>query len=776
MAFEDSASVFRWRVLPDQAVRRSRDDSFGTHAVFAQLLYELAQNCATPFAVGLYSGWGTGKTSVVKMLEEKISSDSPRKIGYVYLDVWKYVSDPLKRWVLLETERQLQEEELLPTDYMFNGRSLESYLEFEEQWKEESRASVEPALAANFARWFWLLTIVTGPAAAMLYAYANQIPPILRFFTPVAAFLATAGLLGIFVRAMTGWLSDFLTAIGFQRITWHVQAKPAFSSEKFGAIFRDMVETASRKAPADRIVFVFDNLDRCPAPVAIEAISVVKTYLDEPGCVYVIPCDQEAIVKHVSHSYTGSAGGKEARAYAKEFLNKFFQMTLRLPAPVDFDLEAFIDKQLRDAGMPDLPLGARDVLVLGYRGETPRQVKRILNDLIGYLALATEAERGGLLQSGELTADLPFLTKMSVISANWPEFFDRIAGDPEMWGGIMVSLQGGHSILEIVKEPELGEFLTRTRYVSPDTDIRPYLFLKRVPYERDVLLQAQIEKSLRNGNLTQFQKDLQNPAHVESRQNMLDMSVSVVRKWRTAGHLVLVRNAAPLMVKAAATNVGDRDLVLETLDVIEHICITTPPSNLDPLFDPTDIFVLVAEASALQRRRILLAYVPVFSLGSGQISRKQQLFREFLIHSTVVDSTVKQSLSEFLLGQYAAGKAEAEYLEMMLLAAEKPSENVWVATEPALAEIAGKVRFSDAEIDNRRIRILNRFQDFLPREAKFSLIERVAAISPASPLGPPAEELITAIEALSEFRIKELEMSVSLLLACSISSKAIRSR
>ena len=169
----------------------------------------------------------------------------------------------------------------------------------------------------------------------------------------------------------------------------------------------------------------------------------------------------------------------------------------------------------------------------------------------------------------------------------------------------MVSLQGAHSILEIVKEPELGEFLTRTRYVSPDTDIRPYLFLKRVPYEREVLLQAQIEKSLRNGNLTQFQKDLQNPAHVESRQNMLDMSVSVVRKWRTAGHLVLVRNAAPLMVKAAATNVGDRDLVLETLDVIEHICITTPPSNLDPLFDPTDIFVLVAEASALQRRRIL---------------------------------------------------------------------------------------------------------------------------------------------------------------------------
>ena len=391
MVFEDQANVFRWRVLSDQAVGRSQDDSFGTHAVFARLIYELAKNCVTPFAVGLYGSWGTGKTSVVKMLEEKISSDTSRRVGYVYLDVWKYVSDPLKRWVLLETERQLQDERLLPADYTFKGRSLESYLEFEEQWKEESRAKIDPVLAAGLLRWFAVLTIITGPVAGLLYAYANQIPPILRLFTPVAAFLATAGILGLFVQIMTGWLSDYLKAIGFQRITWHVQAKPAFSSEKFGAIFRDMVEAASDKVPAKRIVFVFDNLDRCPAQVAIEAIAVVKTYLDEPGCVYVIPCDQEAIVKHVSHSYTGSADGRDAQEYAKEFLNKFFQMTLRLPLPVDFDLEAFVDKQLQDAGMRDLPPGARDVLVLGYRGETPRQVKRILNDLIGYLALATEA-------------------------------------------------------------------------------------------------------------------------------------------------------------------------------------------------------------------------------------------------------------------------------------------------------------------------------------------------------------------------------------------------
>jgi KAP family P-loop domain len=184
MAPENSKSIFRWRVLPDRAVERAQDDSFGIHAAFAQMLYELAQQCASPFAVGLYSGWGTGKTSVARMLEEQISADKPRKVGYVYLDVWKYVSDPLKRWILLETERQLQEQALLPADYKFNGRSLESYLEFEEQWEEEGQLTLNMAFSSYSQTWLWLATLLSGSGTALLWMFADQIPRILRLLTP----------------------------------------------------------------------------------------------------------------------------------------------------------------------------------------------------------------------------------------------------------------------------------------------------------------------------------------------------------------------------------------------------------------------------------------------------------------------------------------------------------------------------------------------------------------------------------------------------------------
>jgi hypothetical protein len=242
-----------------------------------------------------------------------------------------------------------------------------------------------------------------------------------------------------------------------------------------------------------------------PGKGRVETIAVIKTYLDVGGCVYIVPCDQTALLKHIAHSYTDAEDELTSKQYAREFLNKFFQMTLRLPAPIAFDLEGFVDKQLRDAGMQDLPAEARDVLVLGYHGETPRQIKRILNDLIGYLALATEAEGKELLSHGEVTSDLPFLTKMSLISANWPEFLDQLGNDPEKWSAIMSQFQSGQDIGTLLTDPSLIEFLRRTQHVSK-ADIRPYLYCKRVPFEKDAGLRTEVDAALRNGEIDRFEK------------------------------------------------------------------------------------------------------------------------------------------------------------------------------------------------------------------------------------------------------------------------------
>ena len=206
-----------------------------------------------------------------------------------------------------------------------------------------------------------------------------------------------------------------------------------------------------------RIIFVFDNfdnLDRCPEEVAVGTIGVIETYLDEPGCVYIIPCDESALLMHITKSYTWE-NGDDGTKYAREFLNKFFQTTLRFPIAPEFDIETFLDEQLSLAGMGDLPADARDVLVSGYLGQTPRHIKRVLNDLTAFRSLAIQAENQGLVERGALTANLSLLTKMSVISVEWPAFLNQLADDPELWADVTKKISAG----EGVEKGQLGESL-----------------------------------------------------------------------------------------------------------------------------------------------------------------------------------------------------------------------------------------------------------------------------------------------------------------------------
>ena len=355
----DSPEGMPWKFLSDSAVQSSDQDKFGIHSAYAKVLYHIAKACETPFSIALYSSWGTGKTSICNLVQ-KLSASDPT-VHYVYLDVWKYSNEPLKRWILLETHRALTDQVAIP-DYKFGGRSLQSHLEFEESWEDHDKLSV------NFAavRWLGLGVVVFFCAffASLLFSpnasFAGHI------LTTVAAFLATGWAAAFLFEAVVKELFKSLSGLVFDRKVRHVSAQPAFSAEKFGEIFRDMIRQATftPDSKGRRIIFVFDNLDRCSEAVAVETIGVIKTYLDEPGCVYIIPCDETALLKHLSKSYT-SQDADNGQKYAREFLNKFFQTTLRLPIAPEFDIETFLDQQLAIAGMGDLPADARDVLVLG---------------------------------------------------------------------------------------------------------------------------------------------------------------------------------------------------------------------------------------------------------------------------------------------------------------------------------------------------------------------------------------------------------------------------
>lgn len=728
-----------WNLLADEEVKRKEDDAFGVHTAYAELLVRIARNCPTPFSIGLYSGWGTGKTSIVRLLQETVERSNSNSPVLVYLDVWKYSSDPLKRWILLETERQLNEKKLLEA-YRYENRPLQSHLEFEEELEQKDRIEID------FKNLFWFSLACAVLIALSLIAW-NYVPDTWRLHDAIRWILALfvgGGVIGLIGGALLKKIGESLPGLFFRRTIKHVTAKPTFSSEKFNAIFRDMVAGVTGGAPKRRLIFVFDNLDRCPADTAVEVIGVVKTFLDEQGCIYLIPCDEQAILTHIKSKFLNSQDADNADAYANQFLTKFFQLTLRLPPTADFAVEDYLDKELKEAKMEDLPTEARDVLLLGYRGETPRQVKRVLNDLIAYRGVAEQIETRGLIDKGVLTSDLGHLTKMAVLSVKWPSFVRKLADDPEKWVEVMRTVRAERTVGMTEVTPDLVQFLWSTRLVSPDADIRPWLYFSRGSLEKDAALTRRIEEILQNGAWKQLSDILADKASQDKKEQILQIASTTSRRWLKSARRVLLRNAGPLLLKASLACPEDRELRRDALDVLDYLATNASPEEMEQLFDPTEIVSITASSPSWQRSQLLEKYSELFNSRYPASDRRKSIWKQLIQKGDSLEERQRNDIATLLRERYSGQpNGESEVLNLLELAAEDPQKQGWLITPALLDTIAAMTAFDTSPVDESRRKTLVKFSKKLTTTGQQVLLSKISlSLNPARATLPDPSILV----------------------------------
>lgn len=742
-----------WNLLADEEVKRKEDDAFGVHTAYAVLLVRIAKSCPTPFSIGLYSGWGTGKTSIVRLLQETVERNNSNSPALVYLDVWKYSSDPLKRWVLLETERQLNEKKLLE-GYRYENRPLQSHLEFEEELEQKDRIEID------FKNSFWF-SLACAVLAALSFVAWNYVPDTWRLHDAVRwilAFFAGGGVVGLIGGALLKKLGESLPGLFFRRTIKHVTAKPTFSSEKFSAIFRDMVARVTGGTPKRRLIFVFDNLDRCPAETAVEVIGVVKTFLDEQGCIYLIPCDEQAILTHIKSKFLNSPDADNADAYANQFLTKFFQMTLRLPPAADFAVEEYLDKELKEARMDDLPTEARDVLVLGYRGETPRQVKRVLNDLIAYRGIAEQIEARGLIDKGVLTSDLGHLTKMAVLSVKWPSFVRKLADDPEKWVEIMKAVRAERKVEMEEVTDDLAQFLWSTRLVSPDADIRPWLYFSRGSLEKDAVLTRRIEEVLQNGAWKQLSEILADKALQDRRGQVLQIASATSRRWLNSERRVLLRNAGPLLLKASLAFPDDRELRRDALDVLAYLASNASPEEMEQLFDPTDILFITVDSPSWQRIELLKRYPELFETKYQATERRNTIWKQLIQHGESLEERQRKEITRSLNERYLSQpNGETEVLNLLEFAADGFPKRNWIVTAELLALIATRATFDSSAMDGERLKSLLSFRKKLPDVSQKQLLDKIVQFLSPARTSVPDPPVVVAIGFLEQLEPESLQ-------------------
>jgi hypothetical protein len=141
----------------------------------------------------------------------------------------------------------------------------------------------------------------------------------------------------------------------------------------------DWVKQDATVAKGRCMVVFIDDLDRCTDDVIVQVCEAIKLYLDAPGLIFVLACDQSVLTQGVTAAARGSAEDGRPRLY----LEKIVQVVYRLPEPNEEQVKALINgyvKASRTGGILDQdPIRA---ILVHSAGTNPRRIKRLINSFV----------------------------------------------------------------------------------------------------------------------------------------------------------------------------------------------------------------------------------------------------------------------------------------------------------------------------------------------------------------------------------------------------------
>ena len=135
----------------------------------------------------------------------------------------------------------------------------------------------------------------------------------------------------------------------------------------------------SKRSPDGRMLAVFiDDLDRCSAEVILAVCEAIRLYLDVPGLVFVIACDQNILAQAAK----GIGQGSRAAAASVAYMEKIVQVTYRRPAPDDDKINQLVGHYAELSGTTALFTDAVKKIVIDRAERNPRRIKRLINSFI----------------------------------------------------------------------------------------------------------------------------------------------------------------------------------------------------------------------------------------------------------------------------------------------------------------------------------------------------------------------------------------------------------
>jgi hypothetical protein len=314
------------RTVSDRPIFDAAADYLGFGA-YAEALAELIDDpkTATPLTVAISAPWGSGKTSLARLLELRLSERArerhTRPPLVVWFNAWRHADAPhLGAAFAADVARTVAQKRRL-------WRRLWSPLPSamlgpHERWRR--RVAMGILLLAGALAFVLLVRGITHIVTGVGFQSSA------RHALPQA--LASALVFGAAAIAVAGKARGFAAAAA--RFVGNPRAEALRGSmdlvaDELGTI----LEQGSR---GRRIVIFIDDLERCTGQRAVEVCEVASQLLAHPDVVTVFLADMEVIASSAAEKYAkleGLAAPGGAAEYGRVYLQKLIQIEFALPPP-----------------------------------------------------------------------------------------------------------------------------------------------------------------------------------------------------------------------------------------------------------------------------------------------------------------------------------------------------------------------------------------------------------------------------------------------------------
>lgn len=96
------------RFLSDDPIESIDEDEF-RHKEYVDTLEQMVEQADPPWNIGVFGEWGSGKTSIIKMLYSRLE-DSQHNYVCVEFDAWKHAEESIRTDLLLNLDQAIDKE------------------------------------------------------------------------------------------------------------------------------------------------------------------------------------------------------------------------------------------------------------------------------------------------------------------------------------------------------------------------------------------------------------------------------------------------------------------------------------------------------------------------------------------------------------------------------------------------------------------------------------------------------------------------------------------